>query len=51
MRHQHKRTEKLLKAVATTRKGTINRRIIMVLVDNGKEYKLHATKGYRCTRA
>ena len=50
-RHQHKRTTKPLRAVPTTRKGTINRRIIGKLVDGGRVYELHATKGYRSTRA
>ncbi len=50
MRHQHKRTDKRLIAVATLNKGKIARRIIGKLVDGGKEYTLHATKGYRCTR-
>lgn len=51
MRHQHKRPPKPLKAVATLSKGKIARRIIGKLVDAGGEYTLHATKGYRCTRA
>lgn len=29
------------------RKGTPYRRIIKVLVKNGREYQLHATKGWR----
>ncbi len=51
MRHQHRRTGKPLRRVATLSKGRIARRIIGKLVDGGKEYTLHATKGYRCTRA
>jgi hypothetical protein len=50
-RQQHKRIEKLLDAVPTTRKGTINRKIIGKLVDKGRDYLLHATKGYRSTRS
>jgi hypothetical protein len=49
-RHQHKRTDKQLRRVATLSKGKIARRIIAKLVDGGKEYTLHATKGYRATR-
>ncbi len=51
MRHQHKRTSKRLVAVSTLSKGKIARRVIAKLIDAGKEYTLHATKGYRCTRA
>ncbi len=50
-RHKHQRTETPLKAVKVTRKGTFDRLIIGKLVENGREYVLHATKGYRSTRA
>lgn len=50
-RNQHKRTDKQLNAVFTTRKGTINRKIIGKVVDKGRDYLLHATKGYRSTRS
>jgi hypothetical protein len=51
MRHQHKRTSKPLRAIPTLSKGKIARRIIGKLIDGSKEFTLHATKGYRCTRA
>lgn len=47
MRHKHKRTDKTLTKIETTRKGTINRKIIGKVNHNGREYTLHATKGYR----
>ena len=51
MRHQHKRTALQLKAVKPPSKGRIAHRIIGKLIDKGREYTLHATKGYRSTRA
>lgn len=46
-RHKHKRTDKTLNSVPTSRKGTINRKIIAAGQDDKREYTLHATKGYR----
>ena len=51
MRHKHKRTTKALNKITVTKKGSPDRRIIGKLVDNGREYTLHATKGYRSTSA
>lgn len=51
MRHKHKRTDKPLTRLQVTKKGTIKRKIIGVAKDNGREYTLHATKGYRSTLA
>lgn len=55
-RHEHRRvtnTEWLLKSerLKVTRKGSINRRVIGKLVRGGREYTLHATKGFRSARA
>lgn len=50
-RHQHKRIKKRLIKAPTLRKGQIARRIIGKLIDDGKGYTLHATKGYRRTHA
>ena len=51
MRHKHKRTSSKMVQVPTTKKGTIRRKIIARLVEGGREYTLHATKGYRSARA
>jgi len=59
-RHQHKRI--LFPPLVETprhpttkrralRPGEKNRRIIALVVSNGVEYSLHATKGYRAMRA
>lgn len=33
-----------------SKKGSTDRRIIRVIIKNGREYKLHATKGWRSYR-
>lgn len=49
MRHKHKRPNKsvAMKLELVTKKGSINRRIIAKGMSEGREYTLHATKGYR----
>lgn len=50
-RHQHRRPPVPLKAVSPQSKGLPSRKIIGKVVHEGREYLLHATKGYRATRA
>jgi hypothetical protein len=59
-RHQHQRRAELnveglprtrLGSRAIGKKGDFDRRIIGREVDNGREFTLHATKGYRSTLA
>jgi len=47
MRQKHKRTDKAMERRKALRKGTPNRKVIGKVVDGGREYTLHATKGYR----
>jgi hypothetical protein len=51
MRHQHKRPHGALVRSKPASKGKAYRRIIGKLVTPGREYFLHATKGYRSFRA
>lgn len=51
MRHQHKRPPMPLRSIKPPSKGKIAHRIIAKIVHLGREYTLHATKGYRSTRA
>lgn len=50
-RHKHKRTDKALHRLKTGAPKAINRKVIYAGVDEGREYRLHATKGYRSDRA
>ena len=40
-----------LRKVSTLAKGEIERRIVAKVKHEGRDYALHATKGYRCKRA
>lgn len=46
-RHKHKRTPFPLVQEATSSKGEANRKIIRSRKEKGRDYFLHATKGYR----
>lgn len=51
-RGKHKRTGWLVpRGTKCGSKGSMNRRIIARHVEGGKEYRLHATKGYRAMKA
>lgn len=49
-RHKHRRTNKPLTALKTNDKGKAYCKIIGATIVNGREYNLHATKGYRSGR-
>lgn len=51
MRHKHKRSPITLKKIHLPSKGKIGHRIIGKIIHEEHEYTLHATKGYRSTRA
>lgn len=47
MRHKHKRTDQAMTRRKALQKGKPQRRVIGEVTDQGREYTLHATKGYR----
>jgi len=51
MRHQHKRPAMRLQFVKPPRKTVAYRSIVARGEDNGREYYLHATKGFRSFRS
>lgn len=54
-RHKHRRLSRLelklspMTKLAAGSKGKPHRRIIAAAIRDGREYLLHATKGYRCS--
>lgn len=48
MRHKHKRTKWIVPTgTKCSKRGAVNRRVLARHVEGGREYTLHATKGWR----
>ena len=51
MRHKRRRSPVPLRAIKPPSKGKFGHRLVAKVVHEGREYFLHATKGYRSGRA